>query len=325
MVLMTMAFGLEISEPALAKPPVAALAAGERLIPITTPNGSYHVWVKTVGDPNAKVRLLLLHGGPGTTHEYLENFEQALVPQGIQIIFYDQLGSGLSDHPDDDRLWTVDRFVDEVEQVRTALKLNAQDFCLLGHSWGGILAIEYALKYQQNLKCLVISNMMASAPAYNAYTKKVLEPAMDQASLAEVKSLEASGKTDDPRYTQLIMPMHYEQHFLRRPADKWPEPVNRAFGHLNQHLYTLMQGPSELGLSGRLSNWDRFADLSKIRTTTLVIGARYDEMDPVYLASMAQKLPNGEFLYLSNASHMAMWDDPQRYFAGLGAYLKSLR
>lgn len=300
------------------------LGPGERVIPITTTHGSYKVWVKAVGDSGAKVRLLLLHGGPGATHEYFENFEKALVPQGIQIIYYDQLGSGHSDHPDDDALWTVDRFVDEVEQVRTALKLGPQDFCLLGHSWGGTLAIEYALKYQKNLKCVVISNMMASGPAYNAYAQNVLMPAMDQKLLGEMKALEAAGKTDDPRYMQILMPMHYEQHFLRLPADRWPDPVNRAFAHLNHHIYTLMQGPSELGMSGRLANWDRFADLSKINVPTLVIGARYDTMDPVYMAGMAVRLPKGDFLYMPESAHMAMWDDPQRYFDGLTAYLKKL-
>lgn len=307
-----------------AQTPAIPLGAGERLIPITTPDGTYHVWVKSVGDPNARIRLLLLHGGPGTTHEYFENFEKALVPWGVQVIYYDQLGSGRSDHPDDDALWTIDRFVGEVEQVRSALKLTPQRFCLLGHSWGGILAIEYALKYQQNLKCLVISNMMASAPAYNAYATNVLMPAMDQKLLAEAKGLEKAGKTDDARYMQIMMPMHYEQHFLRRPAEEWPDPVNRAFAHINEHIYTLMQGPSELGLSGRLKDWDRFSDLSKITVPALVIGARFDTMDPVYMASMAVRLPKGEFLYLPNSGHMAMWDDPDRYFVGLGNYLKAL-
>ena len=121
-----------------------------------------------------------------------------------------------------------------------------------------------------------------------------------------------------------LMPMHYEQHILRRPAADWPEPVTRAFGHLNQPLYTLMQGPSELGASGRLAGWDRSRDLHLLRVPTLVIGARYDTMDPKWMEAMAKRLPNGRFLLCPEGSHMAMYDDQERYFAGLVGFLKAV-
>lgn len=292
------------------------------MITIDTPKGKFRVWTKRVGS-NPKLKVLLLHGGPGATHEYFEAFDSFLPAEGVEYIYYDQLGSGNSDKPEDDSLWTLDRFVDEVEQVRIALGLTRDNFCLLGHSWGGMLGVEYALKYQANLKCLVISNMMSSIPAYNDYARRVIEPAMDPVALAEVKALEASGKTDDPRYMQLLVPMHYEQHFLRMPADQWPEPVTRSFGHLNHQLYTLMQGPSELGASGRLVAWDRFVDLPKITVPTLVIGAAHDTMDPAHMAAMAKKLPHGRYLFLPDGSHMALYDDQERYFAGLIAFLKA--
>jgi proline iminopeptidase len=144
---------------------------------------------------------------------------------------------------------------------------------------------------------------------------------MDQTQLRLVQQLEASGQTEDPRYMQTLMPMHYEQHILRRPADQWPDPVNRAFAHLNQHVYALMQGPSELGASGRLVDWNRSADLHRITVPTLVIGARYDTMDPNWMRAMAARLPHGQFLYLPNGSHMAMYDDQEAYFAGLIRFL----
>jgi proline iminopeptidase len=294
---------------------------GVRMVEISTPLGRYHVWTKRVGN-NPKLKLLLLHGGPGATHEYFEAFDSFLPAEGIEYIYYDQLGSGNSDKPTDHSLWTIDRFVEEVEQVRKALSLDSSNFCVLGHSWGGILAIEYALKYQANLKCLVISNMMASIPAYNDYAHRVLMPALDQGKLAEVQALEAAGKTDDPRYMQILTPLFYEQHILRLPQDQWPEPVVRAFSHINSDLYTLMQGPSELGASGRLAHWDRFDDLSLITAPTLVIGARYDTMDPAYMEAMAKRLPNGEYLFLPNGSHLALYDDQDRYFSGLLAFLK---
>ena len=299
------------------------LAGGIKMIPVATPKGAFHVWTKRVGN-NPKLKVLLLHGGPGATHEYFEAFDSFFPGAGIEYYYYDQLGSAYSDQPNDDSLWAIDRYVDEVEQVRRALHLDKDNFCLLGHSWGGVLAIEYALKYQQHLKCLVISNMVDSIPAYNDYARKVLMPAMDQKQLAEVKKLEAEHRTDDPRYLQILTPLHYEQHVLRMPAAQWPDPLKRTFAHLNGRIYTLLQGPSELGASGRLEHWDRSADLRRITVPTLVIGAQYDTMDPTYMAGMAKKLPHGQFLLCPKGSHMAMYDDQQVYFEGLIGFLQSV-
>ena len=297
-----------------------AWSGGARLIPISTPKGKFHVWVKRNGN-NPHLKLLLLHGGPGATHEYFEAFDSFLPKEGVEYYYYDQLGSGFSDQPNDDDLWTISRFVSEVDQVRQAIGGNKDNFCLLGHSWGGILAMEYALAHQDQLKCLIISNMMASIPAYNAYAKKVLEPQMDQAALRQINAMEASGKTDDPGYMGLLIPNWYQQHILRRPVDQWPDPVNRGFGHINRHLYVLMQGPSEMGASGRLANWDRSADLKRITVPTLVISGKYDTMDPAYMAAMAKQLPHGE-LAATNGGHMAMYDDQPTYFAKLTAFLR---
>lgn len=296
------------------------LSGGVRMIPIDTPKGRFRVWTKRVGN-NPTLKVLLLHGGPGATHEYFEAFDSYFPGAGIEYYYYDQLGSAYGDQPEDDALWTTERFVDEVEQVRQALHLDQDNFCLLGQSWGGLLAIEYALKYQQHLKCLVISNMVDSIPAYNRYARDVLMPAMDQQQLAEVKQLEAEHRTSDPRYMQILSTMHYEKHVLRLPSAQWPEPVLRSFGHINQHIYTLMQGPSELGASGRLENWNRSKDLHRIAVPTLVIGARYDTMDPAYMAAMAKKLPRGQFLLCPQGSHLSMYDDQQTYFDGLIRFL----
>jgi proline iminopeptidase len=281
------------------------------------------VWTKRVGN-NPRIKVLLLHGGPAATHEYFEAFESFLPAAGIEFYYYDQLGSFYSDQPDDSTLWDTPRFVEEVEQVRQSLGMHNTNFYILGHSWGGILAMEYALKYQENLKGLVISNMMASIPAYNEYARRVLMPAMDQAVLKEIQQLEADKKYDDPRYMELLMPHHYEKHILRRPAAEWPEPVNRSFGHLNKKIYIPMQGPSELGGSGILEKWDRTADLGKITVPTLVIGAAHDTMDPAHMEMMSKTVRNGRYLFLPNGSHMAMYDDQQAYFAGLLRFLRDV-
>ena len=300
-----------------------AWTGGARLIPISTPKGNFHVWVKRVGS-NPRLKLLLLHGGPGATHEYFEAFDSILPKEGVEYYYYDQLGSGFSDQPNDDDLWTIPRFVSEVDQVRQAIGGTKENFCLLGHSWGGILAMEYALAHQDRLKCLIISNMMASVPAYNDYARKVLEPKMDKAVLKQILDMEKTGKTEQPAYMALLMPNWYQQHILRRPAAQWPDPVNRAFGHLNRHLYVLMQGPSEMGASGRLVNWDRFAELKNITVPTLVISGKYDTMDPAYMAAMAKQLPRGE-LAATRGGHMDMYDDQPTYFAKLAGFLRKFK
>lgn len=296
---------------------------GVKMIPIETPKGTFHVWTKSVGE-NPSAKVLLLHGGPGATHEYLNVFEDYLPPAGIEIILYDQLGSAFSDQPDAPELWETDRFVDEVEQVRRALGLDQGDFYLFGHSWGGILAIEYALAHQDHLKGLIISNMMSSIPAYNDYAETVLMPSMDQEVLAEIKALEASGDTEKPRYMELLIPNHYEHHILRRPFAEWPADVLNAFENINPDIYVPMQGPSELGASGKLVDWDRSGDLHTINVPTLVIGAAHDTMDPEHMKWMSEQFPDGHYLHLPDGSHLAMHDDQKRYFKGVIAFIKDV-
>ena len=298
------------------------VAGGVKLIPIATSAGEFRVWTKRVGN-NPDTKLLLLHGGPGATNEYFEAFDSYLPAAGVEYYYYDQLGSFYSDQPDAPELWDLDRFVDEVDQVRRALALDQQNFFLLGHSWGAILAMEYALHHQSHLKGLIISNMMASVPAYNAYADAVLMPTMDPDALAEIKALEAAGETDKPRYMELLVPHHYVPHVLRMPVEDWPDPVSRAFAHINQDIYVRMQGPSELGIGAEatLRDWDRFDDLAGITVPTLVIGAQYDTMDPAHMQRMADRLPRGTYLHCSNGSHMAMYDDQQTYCHGLISFL----
>jgi proline iminopeptidase len=295
-------------------------SGGVRMIPIATPKGTFKVWTKRVGN-NPTVKLLLLHGGPAATHEYFEAFDSFLPAAGIEYYYYDQLGSFYSDRPEDDSLYELPRFVEEVEQVRQALDLDKDNFYLLGHSWGGILATEYALKYQRHLKGLIISNMMSSIPAYVEYANTVLMPAMDQKVLAEVKAIEAKKDYKNPRYMELLMPAHYEKHILRRPAAEWPDPVNRTFAHLNEKIYIPMQGPSELGASGKLEKWDRSGDLARVSVPTLVIGAKHDTMDPKHMEWMSKQFPKGAYLYCPNGSHMDMYDDQETYMKGLIAFL----
>ena len=294
---------------------------GIKVIPITTSKGTFKVWTKRIGN-NPKIKLLLLNGGPGATHEYFECFENFLPAEGIEIIYYDQLGCGNSDNPNDIALWDLARYVEEVEQVRKALNLDASNFYMLGHSWGGILAMEYALKYQKNMKGLIISNMMSSCPEYGKYAEEVLAKQMDPKVLAELNQIESAKDFTNPRYMELLIPNFYEKHILRFPAKEWPEPVNRSFAKMNQSLYVSMQGPSEFGISGKLEKWDRKADLKNITIPTLVIGAKYDTMDPKHMEEMSKLVQNGTYLFCPKGSHMDFYDDQKVYFEGLIPFLK---
>lgn len=292
--------------------------AGIQMIPIKTDVGTFKVWTKTIGN-NPRVKVLLLHGGPAMTHEYLEAFESFFPKEGFEMIEYDQLGSYYSDQPTDSSLWTTERFVEEVEQVRTALGLTKDNFYLLGNSWGGILAMEYALKYQQNLKGLIICNMMASIPDYEKYNG-VLRSQMRKSLVDSLQQYEAKGLFKDPVYQQLVLNEYYTQHLCRLP--EWPDPVNRTFKHVNESVYVMMQGPSEFKVGGRLLTWDRKADLPKITVPTLTVGAKYDTMDPAHMEWMSKQVKNGKYLYCPNGSHLCMWDDQKIFMDGVIQFIK---
>lgn len=296
-------------------------AGGVKMIEVTTPVGKFKVWTKKFGN-NPKIKVLLLHGGPGGTHEAFESFESFFPKEGIEYYEYDQLGSFLSDRPTDSSLWTTERFVEEVEQVRTALGLDKNNFFLLGHSWGGILALEYAMKYQNNLKGLIISNMVSSIPQYVQYANNVLAKQMDPKIVDTIRLMESKKQYTHPRYMEILVPNYYEKHLCR--ALPWPEAVTRAFSHINQEIYVMMQGPSEFGASGRLLNWDRSKDLPKIQVPTLTIGGEHDTMDPEHMKWMSTQVKKGRYLYCPNGSHCAMWDDQPHYFPGVISFIKDV-
>ena len=301
------------------------LSGGVKMIPIQTPVGEFKVWTKRVGN-NPRIKLLLLHGGPGANHEYFECFDSFLPGEGIEYYYYDQLESAYSDQPGDTILWNIERFVEEVEQVRIALGLNKDNFYLLGHSWGGMLAIDYALKYQDNLKGLIISNMMASIPDYVDYANNVLAPQLDPDVLAEIRKMEEANDFLNPKYAEIVTAHYYPEHILRMPIETWPEPVIRSFSKLNYPFYASMQGPSEFGVVGnaRLKNWDRKDDLPKIKTPTLTVGSTFDTMDPEHMKWMATQFQNGRYLDCPNGSHMVMYDDQENYFKGLIRFMKEI-
>jgi len=291
------------------------------MIPVITPVGEFKVWTKRFGN-NPKIKILLLHGGPALTHEYMECFETFFQRQGFEFYEYDQLGSYYSDQPTDSSLWTTERFVEEVEQVRLAIGADSTNFYVLGNSWGGILAMEYALKYQKNIKGLIVSNMVADAMAYGKYAEEVLAGQMKPEVLTEIRVIEAKKDFDNPRYMELLIPNFYHEHICR--LKEWPDALNRTFKHANAGIYTLMQGPSEFGISGRLAHWDIKDRLKEISVPTLMIGAKHDTMDPKAMEEQSKLVQKGSYLYCPDGSHLSMWDDQKVYMKGVISFIKDV-
>ena len=287
---------------------------GIKIIPLKE---GHNVWTKRVG--KGPTKLLTLHGGPGATHEYFECFEDYLPRKKIEFYYYDQLGSAYSDQPNDDKLWTIERFREEVEQVRESLGLD--DFYLLGHSWGGMLSIEYALKYQSHLKGLVISNMTASVPSYVEYIAR-LRRRLPKGMQKTLREHEAKGDYLSPEYQEIVFNQVYHRHICR--TEPWPDPVQRAFKHMSQQVYNYMQGPNEFVVTGTFKDWDRWSDLPKIKVPTLLIGSKYDEMDPADISKMGQRMPNSRVKICPRGSHMAMYDDQEAYFRALIRFVKDV-
>lgn len=296
--------------------PKGIQVAGIKMIPVV--GGKYKVWTKRLGTGDVKV--LLLHGGPGAPHDYLEAMESFLPQANIEMYYYDQLGVGNSDIPDDPSLWTIPRYVAEVEEVRRGLGLD--NFVLYGHSWGGILAIEYALQYPQHLRAMVISDMTASISSYLKRMNKLKVQMLTSDQLKKLNALEEAKDFDNPEYERIIFDVLYPQVICR--VKPWPEPVTRNFKRFNVKIYNQMGGKSEFDVSGSLKNWDRWDSLHQIKVKTLTIGATYDEMDPEDMKKMARIMPNASSVICENGSHFCMWDDQAFYFENLIRFLKSV-
>jgi proline iminopeptidase len=287
---------------------------GSKMIPLD--GGKYSVWTKRVGPASAK--MLTLHGGPGFAHDYLEAFEDFVEPAGIGFYYYDQLGVGNSDNPDDVSLWTVDRYREEVEQVRKGLGLD--QFILYGHSWGGMLGVEYALAHQDHLKALIISDMTMSVDAYEAYAQKLLAELTDE-DRATLKKYEEAGNFEAPEYQEIMFGKVYSQHVLR--LDPWPEPVMRTFKKMNAKIYNTMQGPNEFVITGNFKEWDRWNDLPRIKVPTLVIAGRHGTMNPEDIQRMGKLIPNSRTI-LTSGSHLEMYDAQDEYFRELVRFVKEV-
>jgi proline iminopeptidase len=290
---------------------------GNKMITI---DGKYQVWTKKIGD--GKIKVLLLHGGPGFSHDYFECFEDFLPKEGIEFYYYDQLGVGNSDIPTDTALWNISRYVEEVEQVRKGLGLD--HFYLLGHSWGSMLAMEYLQKYQSHVKAAILSNMTAGIKSYVSYSEKLKDQFLNEKEKAVYDSLDKLKLFDSPGYQELLMTRLYSKVVCRIPLENWPEPLLRAFKKANHSIYIQMQGVDEFHVTGNFKDWEMWDRLPNIHIPTLVIGGMHDEMNPEDMKKEGKLIPNSRTYLCPNGSHLSMYDDQQNYFTNLVGFLKDV-
>jgi proline-specific peptidase len=278
------------------------------------PVDGYRVWYRSVGGGEGEhTPLLILHGGPGVPHDYLENLE-ALASDTQRVIFYDQLGCGRSDQPDDTSLWRVERFVEELATVRRELGLDRVH--ILGQSWGGMLAIEYALTQPQGLMSLILSNTTSSIPLWVAEANRLrseLPPEVNDT----LSRHEAAGTTDDQEY-QDAMQVFYDRHVIRvKPT---PEYVQRALDNTG-FVYAYMNGPSEFHVIGVIKDWDRTDHLSEIHVPTLILSGRYDEATPAINTILHKGITGSEWILFENSSHLSHVEEPELYMQTVRAFL----
>ncbi|MCC7411793.1 MAG: proline iminopeptidase-family hydrolase [Gammaproteobacteria bacterium] len=272
------------------------------------------VWYRRVGDAPA-IPLLLLHGGPGAGHDYLEPL--AALAGVRPVVFYDQLGCGRSDCPDDTSLWRIERYCREIDELRAALGLERVH--LLGQSWGGWLAIEYLLGRPAGIAGLVLASTSASIAQFvrEAEGLKRGLPADVQATL---QRYEAAHDYHHPHYAQATMAF-YRRHVCRLP--QWPDCVMRTLANLDGNpVYETMNGPNEFTVIGNLKDWDRTARLGEIDVPTLITVGRHDEITPACARTLHAGIRSSQLVVFEHSAHMAHLEEPQRYRQVLERFLR---
>ena len=282
------------------------------------PFRGYRTWYRVVDDDRSegKLPVVLLHGGPGATHDYLEPLE-LLADTGRRVVFYDQLGCGKSDLPENDLLWVVETFVEELDVVRRELGLDR--IHLFGNSWGGMLAMEYALTRPRGLESLILASSPASIPQWVEETGK-LRAKLPSDVQAVLDRHEAAGTTDDPEYEEAATEF-YKRHVCR--VEPWPDCVLRSFQFIAEHgvVYHTMNGPSEFHVTGNLRNWSVVERLPEISVPTLVVTGEHDEATPAINKTVADGIAGAESVIYPGASHMAHVEDTEGYVQLLDGFL----
>jgi L-proline amide hydrolase len=285
----------------------------------TIPFKGYQTWYRVVGEAEdpGKLPLLCLHGGPGATWHHMEPYEA--LAEGRRVVFYDQLGCGNSAvaEPHDPAMWTTELYIEEIRVLRESLGLDR--IHVLGHSWGGMLGMAYAITQPRGLAGLVIESSPASIPFWiTEITRLRAElPAEVEATL---RKHEEAGTTGDPEYEEAMM-VFYRRHVCR--VDPWPDWLMRTFEALeaNPEVYNTMNGPSEFHVIGTIKDWDVSDRLEEIEVPTLIISGRHDEITPATIERVHKGIPGSEWVLMEESSHMAQAEEPERTLAVIGDFL----
>jgi len=252
--------------------------------------------------------VLLLNGGPGIPSDYLREAHSFLADHSFRVVTFDQLGTGKSDHPTDDSLWTITRYVEEVETVRTTLDLGRVH--LLGHSWGGWLAIEYAVHHGDKLKTLILEDTVADIPHLVSELER-LRAALGPETVAMMQRHEAEGTINHPEYQAAITLLNY-RHVHR--LTELPPPLKRSLDGWNMAPYVAIQGPNEFLYTGNLKDWNRLAEMRRMTMPALITCGQHDELTPACALRMKQNLPHAEIKVFPNSSHMPFYEEPHAYY-----------
>jgi proline iminopeptidase len=274
------------------------------------------LYYKSVGK-STKGCVLGLHGGPGLTHDYILPLVD-LARFGYQVVLYDQLGCGKSEIPKNIGLFTVERAVEEVEGVRQGLGLGR--IHLFGSSYGGLLAIAYALKYQKNMLSLITMGGLANVPFCVSEMQK-MKASLPPDVLKTMEQCEEAGDYDNAEYQKAT------QEFLKRyfcRLEEWPKDLQHSLEHVNQSIYMTMNGPTEFTIIGGLRYWNVSDQLHKIRVPTLVTCGKYDEVSPKEARNIHKGIRGSRLVVFQNSSHLGMWEERDRYIAVLRKFLDSV-
>ncbi len=281
----------------------------------------HKVWYRVVGSCSApgKLPLLCLHGGPGVAHDYLEPLEM-IAGSGREVIFYDQLGCGNSDQPNDPSLWTIGLFLEEIGAIREALGLS--ELHLFGHSWGGMLAMEYALRQPSGLRSLILASAPASIPQFIAEIQRLLTELPPEVQ-ETIRRHEEAGTTDSQAYQEAMM-VFYSRHLCR--VEPLPDCLNRSFEKLmrNPQVYHTMWGPSEFCATGFLKTWDVAARLNEIHLPTLITSGRQDEATPASVETVHRGIAESRWEIFEHSSHMAHLEETERYLQVINGFLEEI-
>ena len=285
----------------------------EGFITIST---GHRLWYKIVGEGSG-TPLLTLHGGPGAGHDYLEPLEA--LGNDRPVIFYDQLGCGKSDKPDARPMWTIERFADEIDEVRAALGLER--IHLLGQSWGGWLGIEYLLRQPAGIVSAVLASTSASIPQFTRECERLIGEMPEEMQRA-LREHGLTGNYADPGY-QAAMMEFYKRHLCRLP--EWPGCVMRTVANLDgNQVYDTINGPNEFTTIGNLRYWNRIPDLHQIRVPVLLTCGRYDELGEVCSRTILDRIPDGRLEIFEHSAHVAHAEEPDAYNNTVAAFFSAV-